>query len=97
MTQKSDALDLERGVFASNDPHEIAVLKKSSEKPQRRKVKSVSLGDVDSDFYINRAGRNPLRPKGPFEAAKHPGRVRYRGDFERGTHYLDLKKLCNLA
>ena len=63
VTQKSDALDLERGVFASNDPYEIAILKKSSEKPQRRKVKSVSPGDVDLDFYINRAGRNPLRPK----------------------------------
>jgi Protein of unknown function (DUF3175) len=33
VTQKSDALDLEGGVFASNDPHEIAVsLKKSAEK-----------------------------------------------------------------
>ena len=35
VTQKSDALDIEGGIFASIDPHEIAVsLKKSAEKSQ---------------------------------------------------------------
>ncbi|HVO91510.1 MAG TPA: DUF3175 domain-containing protein, partial [Terriglobales bacterium] len=39
VTQRSDALDLERGVFTWNEPRRIALsLKRSAEKSRRRKT-----------------------------------------------------------
>jgi Protein of unknown function (DUF3175) len=47
-TQKSGALDLEGGVFASNDPHEIAVsLKKSAGK---RRMLEAAKGPLRKEF-----------------------------------------------
>jgi Protein of unknown function (DUF3175) len=72
VTQKSDALDLEGGVFASNDPHEIAVsLKKSTEKSKRRKSNPFRSAMSMLTFYINRAGKNlSARRRRTLEAAK---------------------------
>jgi len=57
VTQHSDALDLEPDVFKSKDPRTIALsLKRSAEQ---------------SNFYINRAGKNlPQRQKRVLERAK---------------------------
>jgi Protein of unknown function (DUF3175) len=72
VTQKSDALDLEGGVFASTDPHEIAVsLKKSAEKSKRRKSNPFRSAMSMLTFYINRAGKNlSARRRRTLEAAK---------------------------
>jgi Protein of unknown function (DUF3175) len=72
VTKKSEGLDLEGGIFASNDPHEIAAsLKRSSEKSQRRKPSSYRSAMSMLTFYINRAGRNLSAKKGKtLEAAK---------------------------
>jgi Protein of unknown function (DUF3175) len=53
----SDALDLERGVFAKNSPAAIArSLKRSAERSRRRKSEPYRLAMSMLTFYINRAG-----------------------------------------
>jgi Protein of unknown function (DUF3175) len=59
VTRRSDALDLEQGVFTRNDPKEIAAsLKRSAEASQRKKTDSFRSALSMLNFYINRAGRN---------------------------------------
>jgi hypothetical protein len=67
VTQYSDALDLERGVFTWNDPKKIALsLSRSAEVSCRRKAKTPFHSAMSMlNFYINRAGKNlqPARKK----------------------------------
>jgi len=63
VTQKSDALDLEEGVFTWNDPKKIAAsLKESAENSLRRKAAPFASAMSMLNFYINRAGKN-LKPE----------------------------------
>lgn len=57
VTETSDALDLEEGVFTLDDPREIArSLKRSAEKSKRRKSGPFRSAMSMLTFYINRAG-----------------------------------------
>jgi hypothetical protein len=57
VTQNSNALDLEAGVFALDDPLEIArSLKRSAEASTRRKSGPFRSAMSMLTFYINRAG-----------------------------------------
>jgi hypothetical protein len=59
VTENSDALDLERGVFAKQDPRAIArSLKRSAERSRRRKSSSYRSAMSMLTFYVNRAGKN---------------------------------------
>jgi hypothetical protein len=59
VTQKSDALDLEKGVFTWKNPKKIALsLKHSALKSQRRKASPFQSAMSMLNFYINRAGKN---------------------------------------
>jgi hypothetical protein len=59
VTRESDALDLEPGVFAEDDPERIAQsLKQSAEKSRRRKTGAYQSAMSMLNFYVNRAGRN---------------------------------------
>lgn len=59
VTETSDALDLDRGVFSLRDPREIAAsLKRSAEHSKRRKANPYRSALSMLTFYINRAGRN---------------------------------------
>ena len=59
VTRHSNALDLERGVFAFKDPRRIAAsLKRSAEASTRRKVDPFRSALSMLNFYINRAGKN---------------------------------------
>jgi hypothetical protein len=59
VTEHSDALDLERGVFTLKDPKEIAAsLKRSAEASKRRKADPFRSAMSMLVFYINRAGKN---------------------------------------
>jgi len=59
VTEKSDALDLEQGVFEKDDPREIAAsLKRSAERSGRRKAEPFRSAMSMLTFYINRAGTN---------------------------------------
>ncbi len=72
VTDHSDALTLEKDVFASHDPREIAKsLKKSAEASQRRKSSPYRSAMSMLTFYINRAGKNlPDSQKTVLEKAK---------------------------
>ncbi|MBR0553355.1 DUF3175 domain-containing protein [Stakelama marina] len=57
VTEHSDALDLEEGVFTWNDPDRIAAsLKNSAEQSDRKKGSDYQSAMSMLTFYINRAG-----------------------------------------
>lgn len=72
VTRKSDALDLEGGVFGLKDPKRIAAsLKRSAEKSRRRKAEPYRSALSMLVFYINRAGKNlPASRRRTLERAK---------------------------
>ena len=72
VTEQSNALDLERGVFTLSDPKKIAhSLKRSAEQSKRRKGTPYRSAMSMLNFYINRAGRNlPENKKKVLEDSK---------------------------
>ena len=72
VTQESNALDLEPGVFTWEDPKEIArSLKRSAERSDRRKSGPFRSAMSMLNFYINRAGRQlPSKQRARLESAK---------------------------
>jgi hypothetical protein len=59
VTQTSNALDLEPGVFTSESPKSIAEsLKRSAEASHRRKAPPFQSAMSMLNFYINRAGHS---------------------------------------
>lgn len=77
--ETSNALDLERGVFAKDDPKSIArSLKRSAEESKRRKAEPFRSAMSMLNFYINRAGKNlPKSRLQKLEAAKDELRALY--------------------
>jgi hypothetical protein len=72
VTQRSNALDLDPGVFTRSDPRGIArSLKRSADRSRRRKVDPYRSAMSMLTFYINRAGKtlSPTRRR-RLEAAK---------------------------
>ncbi len=58
VTRRSNALDLEEGVFAKRDPRAIArSLKRSADRSRRRKSSPFRSAMSMLTFYINRAGK----------------------------------------
>ena len=72
VTEHSNALDLEKGVFTRDDPASIArSLKRSAEHSRRRKSSPYRSAMSMLTFYINRAGDQlPARRRRKLEAAK---------------------------
>lgn len=59
VTETSDALDLQKDIFESKDPKEIArSLKHSAEQSKRKKSGPYRSAMSMLTFYINRAGKN---------------------------------------
>jgi uncharacterized protein DUF3175 len=59
VTRRSDAMDIPKGVFRSDDPGAIArALKRSAERSKRRKSSPFRSALSLLTFYINRAGTN---------------------------------------
>jgi hypothetical protein len=79
VTEHSDALDLEEGVFNHDDPQKIALsLKKSADHSKRRKGTSLQSAMGMLTFYINRAGDNLTKAeKDRLEKAKDELRALY--------------------
>lgn len=73
VTETSDALDIERGTFAQDDPKAIARdLKRDAERSHRRKSSPYRSAMSMLTFFINRAGRTlPAKRKRTLEQAKH--------------------------
>jgi hypothetical protein len=72
VTERSDALDLDPGVFTLEDPRRIArSLKRSAERSRRRKADPFQSAMSMLTFYINRAGKQlPETQRARLEAAK---------------------------
>jgi hypothetical protein len=72
VTQTSNALDLEQGVFQKSSAKAIAQsLKRSAEHSQRRKAEPYRSAMSMLVFYINRAGKNlPASRRRTLEQAK---------------------------
>jgi Protein of unknown function (DUF3175) len=59
VTEHSDVLTLDKGVFTKRDPKAIAAsLKRSAERSRRRKADPFRSALSMLTFYINRAGKN---------------------------------------
>jgi len=80
--QRSDALDLEAGIFKASDPKRIALsLKRSAEHSRRRKAGPFQSAMSMLNFYLNRAGHNlPARQKRLLGQAKEELRRLYGRD-----------------
>lgn len=72
VTEHSDALTLDRGVFTLQDPAKIALsLKHSAEHSRRRRATPFRSAMSMLTFYINRAGKDlPEKQRKILEAAK---------------------------
>lgn len=79
VTETSNALDLQAGVFALANPQDIAIsLKKSADASSRRKSEPFRSAMSMLTFYINRAGRHlPEEQRDRLEEAKDELRVLY--------------------
>ena len=89
ITETSNALDLEPGVFSWDDPKKIAFsLKRSADSSERRKTTPFASAMSMLNFYINRAGKKlPSTQKEVLEKAKDElrelyGRPRRKGKVE---------------
>jgi hypothetical protein len=78
VTETSDALDLEAGVFKGS-PHPIATsLKRSADRSRRRKTDSFRSAMSMLTFYVNRAGKHlSIARRRILEAAKDELRAIY--------------------
>jgi hypothetical protein len=87
VTETSNALDLEQGVFTLDDPRAIALsLQHSAEQSRRRKSDPFRSAMSMLTFYINRAGANlPPRQRARLEAAKDELRELYGKPRPRGA------------
>jgi hypothetical protein len=82
VTEQSDALDLEGGVFTQKSPKEIAAsLKRSALRSRRRKADAYRSALSMLTFYINRAGRGlPAGRKRTLNKAKDELRAQFGRD-----------------
>src|SRR6266542_5310825 len=80
VTQTSNALDLDEGVFSKDDPSSIArSLKRSADRSRRRKSDPYRSAMSMLTFYINRAGKSlSAAQRRRLEAAKDELRRLYR-------------------
>jgi hypothetical protein len=79
VTETSNALDLEAGVFSWDDPRKIALsLQRSADTSQRRKAQPFASAMSMLNFYINRAGKKlPARQLEVLNQAKDELRKLY--------------------
>jgi len=88
VTEESNALDLEQGVFSKDDPRSIAQsLKRSADRSRRRKADPFRSAMSMLIFYINRGGKKLSKSRRKrLEAAKEELRDLY------GRH--DIRGQC---
>lgn len=86
VTETSNALDLEPGVFSWDDPKRIALsLKRSADHSDRRKASPFASAMSMLNFYINRAGKKlPSAQREILEKAKDELRELYGRPRRRG-------------
>lgn len=79
VTEKSDALDLDKGVFTWKNPKRIAAsLKRSAEHSKRRKSGAFRSAMSMLTFYVNRGGKDlPKGQKAVLQRAKDELRAQF--------------------
>jgi hypothetical protein len=79
VTEGSDALDLDKGVFTWKNPKRIASsLKRSAEHSRRRKSNAFRSAMSMLTFYVNRGGKDlPKSQKSVLERAKDELRAQF--------------------
>lgn len=79
VSETSNAMDLQKGVFALDSPRRVALsLKRSAERSRRRKTDPFRSAMSMLNFYINRAGRKlPKARRARLEVAKNELRGLY--------------------
>ena len=79
VTERSDAMDIERDIFHSGNAGEIAAsLKRSSTHSRRRKGTPFQSAMSKLNFYVNRAGRNlPKERRDTLQRAKRQLRIAF--------------------
>lgn len=94
VTRESNAMDLERGVFAKDSPRQIALsLKKSAEQSRRRKSPPFRSAMSMLIFYINRAGKKlPKSRLEKLDRAKDELRKLYGKNREPGRTRTSTRK-----
>jgi hypothetical protein len=87
VTETSNALDLDEGVFSLDDPRSIArSLKRSAERSRRRKSDPFRSAMSMLTFYVNRAGSKLSKEKRDrLEAAKEELRALFRKGRDRNA------------
>jgi hypothetical protein len=92
VTETSNALDLDSGVFAWSDPKRIAAsLKHSAEASHRRKGSPLQSAMSMLNFYINRAGENLTAKQEPDLGASQGGTaetIRQGSGSDQGARFL---------
>jgi len=85
VTETSNALDLDKGVFSRDDPRSIArSLKRSAERSRRRKSDPFRSAMSMLTFYVNRtASKLSKEKRARLEAAKEELRALFRKDRKR--------------
>ncbi len=86
VTEESNALDLEQGVFSKDHPRSIArSLKRSADRSHRRKADPFRSAMSMLTFYINRAGKKLSKSRRKrLEAAKEELRELYGKPRQKG-------------
>jgi hypothetical protein len=86
VTERSDALSLDAGVFSRDDPRSIArSLKRSADRSRRRKSDPYRSAMSMLTFYLNRAGgKLPAARRRKVEAAKQELRRLYGKESSQG-------------
>jgi hypothetical protein len=79
VTEKSNALDLDKGMFTWKNPKRIATsLKHSAERSKRRKSDAFRSAMSMLTFYVNRGGKDlPKSQKAVLERAKDELRAQF--------------------
>lgn len=79
VTEKSDALDLDKGIFTWKNPKRIAAsLRRSAEHSKRRKSGAFRSAMSMLTFYVNRGGKDlPKKQKAVLERAKDELRAQF--------------------
>ncbi len=87
VTETSDALDLESGVFGRSARQIALSLKRSAERSRRRKTDAFRSAMSMLSFYVNRAGKKlaPARRR-VLERAKDELRVAFHRRLARSRH-----------
>jgi hypothetical protein len=80
VTESSNALDLDKGVFTRANPRSIArSLKRSADRSKRRKTDPFRSAMSMLNFYMNRAGKKlSQNQRAHLQAAKNELRTLYR-------------------